>query len=304
MSEKPPHVSGFVSILGRPNAGKSTLLNALTGAKLAIVSSRPQTTRAAVQGVVTTPEYQIVFMDTPGIHRSSSLFNKRMMDQVRAALEGRDLLVYVADAALPFGAEDAQALDMLKKSGTPAILALNKIDRFKDKGKLLPLIGQYQAAMEFAEYIPISALTGEGLDELRRAIVSRLPEGPEYFPPGQITDQPERFLAAEFVREKILEETRQEVPYAVAVVVDRWEETPRLVKIAATVYVEREGQKAIVIGAGGAMLKRVGTLARQDIERLLGRKVFLQLFVKVRPDWRQSPEFLNEIDWRSMAGER
>lgn len=302
MPDKPPFVSGFVSILGRPNVGKSTLLNAFTGMKLAIVADQPQTTRTAIQGIVTTAEAQIVFMDTPGIHRSTGLFNQRMMETVRAALDGRDLLLFVADATRPAGDDDWQALDLLRKSETPAILALNKIDRLKTKASLLPLIDKYKAAMEFAEYVPVSALTGEGLEELRKAIMSRLPEGPLYFPADQITDQPERFLAAELVREKILHETRQEVPHAAAVVVERWEETPRLVRIAAAVFVEKEGQKAIVIGAGGALLKRVGTLARQEIEKLLGRKVFLELFVKVRPGWREIPEFLNEIDWRSMAG--
>ena len=304
MSEKPAFVSGFVSILGKPNAGKSTLLNALTGVKLAIVAGHPQTTRTAIQGIVTSAEAQIIFMDTPGIHRSTGLFNQRMMDTVRAALDGRDLLLFVADAARPVRDDDLQALDLLKETGTPALLVLNKIDRLKNKAALLPIIDRYKAAMPFEEYVPVSALSGEGLGELRKAIVSRLPEGPQYFPPDQITDQPERFLAAELVREKILQETRQEVPHAVAVVVERWEETPRLIRIAAAVFVEREGQKAIVIGAGGSLLKKVGALARQDMEALLGRKVFLELFVKVRPGWREIPEFLNEIDWRSMAGER
>jgi len=294
--------SGFVSILGRPNVGKSTLLNALLGAKLAIVSDKPQTTRTAIQGVLSLPDAQVVFLDTPGIHASDSLINKRMMKQVRAALEDRDLLLFVVDSTVSFIQADEQAVDLLKKVATPALLLLNKIDRLKDKAWLLPLIEHYRALDAFQEFLPVSALTGEGLDDLRRAVVSRLPAGSPFFPPDHITDQPERFLASEIIREKILAETRQEVPHAVAVLIEHWEETPRLLRIAATVYVERDGQKAIVIGARGAALKRIGTLAREEIELLLDRKVFLELFVKVHPKWRQSPEFLDAIDWRSMVG--
>ncbi len=298
----PRFVSGFVSLLGRPNAGKSTLLNALVGTKLAIVSDQPQTTRTTIQGVLTLDHAQIVFLDTPGIHQSDSTFNRRMMQTVRAALEDRDVLVYVVDATLDVRAEDTQAVDVLKKAGAPALLALNKIDRLKNKGALLPLIERYTALAGFAECIPVSARTGQGLDTLREAIVRRLPEGPAFFPPDYLTDQPERFLAAELIREKVLRETRHEVPHSVAVLVDHWEEKPRLLRIAATIYVEKEGQKGIIIGARGAMLKSVGTAARLEMESFFGRKVFLELFVKVRPRWRESPGFLNEIDWRSMAG--
>lgn len=295
-------VSGFVSILGRPNAGKSTLLNALVGAKLAIVTRTPQTTRALIQGVLTLPGAQVVFVDTPGIHKPDSLFNQRMMEAVRTALQERDLLVYVADALRPLGAADRDAVEALRAARAPAVLALNKIDRLHDKSALLPLIEQYKSLHDFADYLPISALSGEGLDALRAAIVERLPEGPEYFPPEHLTDQPERFLAAELIREKVMQETREEVPHAVAVLVDRWEEKPRLTRIAATIYVEREAQKRIVIGAGGALLKRAGTAARQEIEALLGRQVFLELFVKVRPHWRDDPQMLAALDWHSMAG--
>ncbi len=294
--------AGFVSILGRPNAGKSTLLNALIGEKLAIVAKKPQTTRTTIQGVLNTDGAQIVFIDTPGIHKSDTLFNKRMMDTVRGALEDRDLLLFVADAIRTPGEEDARAVSILKRSGTPALLALNKVDRLPDKPVLLERIEQYKALHDFAEYYPISALTGDGLDELKRGIIERIPEGEPFFPPDYITDQPERFLVAELIREKILEATRQEVPHSVAVLVDRWEETPRVTRIYATIYVERDGQKAIIIGAGGAMLKRIGTAARTEAERLLGRKMYLELFVKVKPDWREDPQFLSEIDWRSMAG--
>jgi GTP-binding protein Era len=301
MSKK-KFVSGYVSIAGRPNAGKSTLLNSLLGTKLAIVAPKPQTTRTSIQGVLTLDEAQIVFIDTPGIHRSDSTFNKRMMETVRAALEERDLLIYVADATLAFGEEDAEALDLIRKTGTPTLLVLNKIDRLKNKQALLPLLDQYKARFDFAEYLPISALHGEGLDEVRRAIISRLPEGHAFFPADHLTDQPERFLAAELIREKILLETHQEVPHSIAVLVDRWEETPRITRIAASIYVERPGQKGIVIGAKGSMLKKIGTLARQEMESILGRMIFLELFVRVRPDWREQPDFLNALDWRSMAG--
>ena len=294
--------SGFVSILGRPNAGKSTLLNALVGTKVSIVADKPQTTRTTIQGVVTTEKAQIVFADTPGIHRADSTINKRMMDTLRAALNDRDLLVFVTDAMMEVTTRDAEALDLLKKTQTPAILALNKIDLVKDKSRLLAHLERYRGLHDFAEYVPVSAQTGENLDKLRDLIVARLPEGPAYFPADHVTDQPERFLAAELVREKILLETRQEVPHAIAVMVDKWEETPRLIRVFATVYVEKEGQKGIIIGAGGAMLKRVGTLARQEMERFFAKKIYLDLHVKVQPDWREKPAFLDALDWRTMAG--
>ena len=278
----PEFHSGFVSIVGRPNAGKSTLLNALIGGKLAIVSDKPQTTRTIVQGVLTTPETQIVFLDTPGIHESPSLLNRRMMDSVRTSLEDRDAVLLIADASAPFGDEDKQAAELLQNVKAPVLLVLNKIDRVAEKAKLLPRFEQYQGLREFAEYIPISALTGEGVDTLRQAIVSRLPEGPQYFPSDYLTDQPERFLAAELIREKILKETRQEVPHSVAVLVESWEDKTNLVRIAAVIYVERPGQKGIIIGAQGAMLKKIGSEARKEIESLLSKKVFLELFVKVR----------------------
>jgi len=295
--------SGFVSILGRPNAGKSTLLNALVGGKLAIVSEKPQTTRTAIEGVVNLPgSAQIVFLDTPGIHESGSLLNRRMMDTVRTSLADRDLLLYLSDSTARFGRDDVQALEVVKDLSTPAFLLLTKVDRLSDKRLLLPRIEEIKAEREFADYIPISAVTGVGLDQLRKAIVDRLPEGPAYFPPDYLTDQPERFLAAELIRERILRETSQEVPHAVAVVVDEWKDQPKLLRISATIYVERPGQKAIVIGAAGATLKKIGTLARQEMETMFSRKIFLELFVKVRKDWRQSPEFLNAIDWRAMRG--
>jgi len=208
--------SGFVSLVGRPNTGKSTLLNALVGQKVAIVADKPQTTRTSIQGVVTRPEAQIVFVDTPGIHKADSPLNKRMMDAVRAALEERDLLLLVVDATQPVGEEDRRAVDLVRKSGTPVVLVLNKIDLVKEKARLLPLISQYKEIHEFADYLPVSAVKGDGLEDLRQAILARLPEGPAYFPEDYVTDQPERYLAAELIREKVLHATRKEVPHAVA----------------------------------------------------------------------------------------
>jgi len=296
------HRAGFVAILGRPNAGKSTLLNALLGQKLAIVASKPQTTRTAIQGVLTLPEAQIVFVDTPGIHKSDTLLNKRMMDEVRTAADAPDVVLFVIDALARVTEEDRRAVDLVKKSGVPAIAVFNKTDWLEEKPKLLDLIEQYRALYDFAEYIPVSALKGEGLDALRREIIARLPEGPPLYPPDYLTDQPQRFLAAEIIREKILHFARQEVPHSVAVQVESWEETEKLVRIAATIYVERPGQKTIIIGPGGAALKKIGTQARKELEYALGRKVFLQTFVKVRPHWRDDPEFLAQADWRRMTG--
>jgi GTP-binding protein Era len=299
--KQPKHRSGFVAILGRPNAGKSTLLNAMVGQKVAIVAPRPQTTRTSIQGVLTIPGAQIVFVDTPGIHKTVSLLNKRMMDSVRSSTDA-DVLLFLVDAAARPSDEDSQAVDLVKKTAAPAIAVFNKIDRLRDKPALLMSIDRYRALHEFAAYVPISALKGEGLDLLRDEIVARLPEGPSLYPSSHLTNQPERFLAAELLREKILHATRQEVPHAVAVLVEDWKDEPNIVRIAATIYVDRPGQKAILIGAGGALLKKVGTQARREIEAMIGKKVFLQTFVKVRPNWRDDPEFLASSDWRTMLG--
>jgi len=296
------YVSGFVSILGRPNAGKSTLLNELVGFKVAIVADKPQTTRTSIQGVLTTPESQVIFLDTPGIHKAETAIGRRMMDSVRDALNERDLLLYLADATERFTERDREALRLLKDSATPTLLVLNKTDLVKQQEVLLPLIDEYRKLHDFADYIPVSALRNLNLDALRKAIVSRLPEGPQYFPEDHVTDQPERFIAAELVREKILQLTEREVPHSVAVMIDRWEEAPNITRIYATIHVEREGQKGIVIGAGGAMLKEIGTQARLEMERLFEVKIFLQLHVKVQPNWREKSAFLNTLDWRTMAG--
>jgi GTP-binding protein Era len=303
------HKSGFVSILGRPNAGKSTLLNALVGQKVAIVADKPQTTRTAIQGVLTTPEAQIIFIDTPGIHKSDSAINKRMMDAVRASLEERDLFIYLVDVTKPFGSGDEKALSILRRSKSseaetmpPVIVALNKIDALPAKHEMLPQLEEYQKRYNFEAYLPISAATGEGLDKLRDEVLRLLPEGPEYFPPDHYTDQPARFLAAELIREKILLATRQEVPHSVTVLIEKWEELPRLIRIFATIVVERDGQKAIVIGSKGAMLKQIGTQAREEMEALFDTHIFLDLHVKVETAWREKAAYLNTVDWRTMAG--
>lgn len=276
-------------------------MNALLGTKLAIVAPRPQTTRTAIQGVLRLPGAQIVFVDTPGIHESSTLLNKRMMDQVRASADA-DVVLLLVDATARFSDDDAGAVDLVRKTGSPAIAVFNKIDKLREKAKLLALIERYRGMHDFTAYVPISALKGDGVDLLRKEILARIPEGPALYPKDHLTDQPERFLAAEIIREKVLHLTRQEVPHAVAVMIENWEDTGGLVRIAATIYIERPGQKAILIGAGGALLKKIGTLARREIETLVGKKVFLQTFVKVRPNWRQDPEFLAATDWRGMAG--
>ncbi|MEO8097939.1 MAG: GTPase Era [Acidobacteriota bacterium] len=295
------HVTGFVSILGRPNAGKSTLLNAMLGTKVAIVAPRPQTTRTAIQGVLNQPGAQIVFVDTPGIHKSTTLLNKRMMDTVRASAQA-DVVLFLIDAETRPSDEDAQAVDLVRKLQAPVIAVINKVDRISPKQKILDVIARYQEMFEFAAYLPVSALKGEGLDVLKKEIAARLPSGPALYPSDYLTDQPERFLAAEMIREQVLRMTREEVPHAVAVMVEKWEDTPKLIRIAATIFVERQGQKTIVIGAGGAMLKKIGTAARHQIETMAGKKVFLETFVKVQPNWREDPEFLAASDWRHMSG--
>ena len=298
---KPGFKSGFVSLIGRPNSGKSTLLNALVGQKVSIVADKPQTTRTAIQGVLTLPEAQIVFIDTPGIHKADSPLNKRMMGAVRSALEGRDLLLLIADAKRSFTETDAQAVDLARKPGVPVVLVLNKIDLIADKKRLLPMLDRYRTVYDFADFVPVSALTGDGLEILRSVIVGHMPEGEAYFPEDYITDQPERFLAAELVREKALLATHGEVPHSITVNVDRWEEGANITKIFATIRVEREGQKAILIGAGGATLKSIGSQARLEMEQLFDVRIYLDLHVRVQPGWREQKAFLDATDWRTMA---
>ncbi|MGI4827901.1 MAG: GTPase Era [Janthinobacterium lividum] len=344
--------SGFVSIVGRPNAGKSTLLNALLGQKLAIVTHKPQTTRTRIQGVLELPirkkakgdsgrsASQIVLVDTPGVHKGETQLDRRMLQEVQDALEARDAVLFIVDVThrLPVPeaevqtgedaeeetgerkirtlgqhkralskAEDDFALQLIKRLDCPVLLVLNKIDALP-KSALLPLIAHWSALHNFAEVVPISAKKSENLDLLLDRVVAHLPEGQRYFPKDQLTDQPERFLVAELIREKILMLTGEEVPYAAAVVVERFEEPATrkktaagklpLTKIAAAIFCEREGQKAILIGKQGSMLKRIGTTARKEIESVLGTRVFLELFVKVREDWRASAGFVDELDWR------
>jgi GTPase len=306
--------SGFVSIIGRPNAGKSTLLNALVGEKIAIVTEKPQTTRTRIQGIAHLkaqrgrPAAQIIFIDTPGVHKPDSRLNRKMLQEIYAALDSRDLVLVIVDATERFGPGDQHVIDLVKRSGGPAMLLLNKIDGL-EKEKLLPLIERYSKLHEFRDIIPISAQKKQGLDVLVDKIVGALPEGPRYFPEDQATDQPERFIAAEIIREKVLLKTSKEIPYATAVLIERYEESDRLTRIAAAIYCEREGQKGILIGKGGQKLKEMGTAARLELEHLLGKKIFLELFVKVKPGWRESEAFLEELDWKRQmenlaAGEK
>ncbi len=297
--------SGFVCILGRPNAGKSTLLNALVGEKLAIVSPKPQTTRNRILGIVQVPKQkakpggQVVLIDTPGVHKPDSSLGRKMMAEVREALEGCDLLLLIVDVTRKFGQSDEFVLGMAKKSGTPVFLLLNKIDLLRNqKDKLLPIIDEYHKLYYFKEIIPLSARKREGLDLLLEKVIENLPEGPRYFPEDQITDQPMRFMVAEIVREQVLLETSEELPYATTVVVEQFEEGLKLTRIAAAIYCEREGQKRILIGKQGQMLKKIGTAARLQIEKMVGTRVFLELFVKVSPAWRESHAFIEELDWR------
>lgn len=287
--------SGMVSLIGRPNAGKSTLLNKLIGEKIAIVSDKPQTTRTRITGVLTRPDGQIVFLDTPGIHKPGYALNRRMMAVVTDALSSVDLVLLIVDSTEATGSGDRFVRDMIAKIPTRAFLLVNKIDALRDKSRLLPLIQFYSEAREFAEVIPVSAKTGEGAGLLIDKIVEHLPEGQALFPNDALTDQPERVIAAELVREKILHVTGQELPYVTAVVTERWQEEPEVTRIECVIYVERPSQRPIILGHGGARIKQIGIEARADIERLLGRHVFLKLFVKVREHWRDDERALDEL---------
>ncbi|MGB6193631.1 MAG: GTPase Era [Terracidiphilus sp.] len=330
--------SGFVAILGRPNAGKSTLLNALTGEKVAIVTAKPQTTRNRIAGVVEVPAHkgvhpaaQIIFVDTPGVHKPSSHLDRRMLQEVHEALQTRDLVLVLVDAGRrvqleaagePGGAhthqsgnwasEDEFLFGLIRDLDCPVFLVLTKIDLVA-KDTLLPLIETLTKQFNFAEVIPVSARKHDGLDALMRKIVGVLPSGERYFPKDQYTDQPQRFMVAELIRERILVETGEEVPYAAAVIIERFEEPapepqkkkgkhgkPPLTRISAVIYCEREGQKAILIGKGGAKLKEIGTGARKQIESLLGTRVYLELHVIVEPGWRESRTFVESLDWRNQ----
>jgi len=291
--------AGFVAIIGRPNAGKSTLLNRLVGQKVAIVTSKPQTTRNRIQGIVTRPQGQIVFVDTPGLHEATTVLNRQMMREVAAALEGIDVLLMMVDARKTLPHANSLLLEKTQRFAGKAILALNKVD-LVPKPKLLPLMDAFAKAFPLAALVPISALKGEGCRELLEEILKELPEGEPFFPEDQITDQPERFLAGEIVREKAIDLTYHEVPHALAVVIDQFEETPKILRIHATLHVERDSQKKILIGHKGEMLKKIGTAARKELETLLGTKIFLEMFVKVVPDWRENLQKVRELDWHAQ----
>jgi GTP-binding protein Era len=288
--------SGYVALVGRPNAGKSTLLNRLVGEKIAAVSNKPQTTRHQIRGVITRPEGQMVLVDTPGVHQPGYLLNRRMMAAVHDALEGVDLVCLIRDASVSTGNGDRFVLDLVKRSGKPALLLLNKTDKLRDKGGLLPLIEWYSREHEWRAVVPLSARRGDMLEVFAAEAVRHLPEGEPIFGEDELTDQPLRTLVAEMVREKILRVTGEEIPYVTAVVTERYEEVSEdLHRIYCAIYVERPSQKRIIIGKGGQRLKEVGTEARQDIERLVGHRVYLELFVKVEEGWRDSPRALNEM---------
>ena len=289
--------AGLVSLVGRPNAGKSTLLNRLIGQKVAIVSDKPQTTRHRIVGVRNEPDAQIVFIDTPGIHKPLHRMNKRMVDAAIETLKEVDVAVLMVDAILKPGGGDAFVLDAIGRAGTATVLALNKVDQIR-KPTLLPLMQQYAEALPFKAIVPISALTGDGERELLRAIVQALPEGEALYPEDYLTDQSERHLAAELVREKVLHHTRDELPYSTAVLIERFEEPQTeggVTRIFASILVDQVSQKPIVVGKGGEMIKRIGTEARRDLEEMLGGRVYLELHVKVREDWRDDERLLNEM---------
>ncbi len=288
---------GYVGLIGRPNAGKSTLLNYLVGEKIAAVSDKPQTTRHKIKGIVTIPdEGQIIFVDTPGIHKPGYLLNRRMMTAVMDAILSVDLLVLIRDASVSTGNGDKFVLNLVKDSGKKTILALNKIDKLKNKATLLPLIEFYSKEYSFEEIIPISAREGFQVDILLKEIIKRLPEGEPIFAEDELTDQPLRVLVAEIVREKILESTKDEIPYVTAVVTERFDESDeKITRIYCTILVEKDSQKRIIIGENGRKIKEIGTRARLEIEKLLGKHVYLELFVKVHENWRNLEYKLKEI---------
>ncbi len=304
------HKSGFVAIVGRPNAGKSTLVNRLVGQKIAIVTSKPQTTRNRIQGIVNRANTQIVLIDTPGLHDAKTALNKQMMREVAAALEGIDVLVLMVDATAvssEFTSTNTETrkfhvdnlvMDKSKRFGGKTILLLNKIDKLP-RPKLAPMLEAFGKAQDFAAIVPISAMKGEGCDALMQEVIKLLPEGEPYFPEDQVTDQPERFLASEIVREKAIALTYHEVPHALKVEVEKWEETPKVLRIEMTLTVERASQKKILIGKKGEMLKEIGTRARKELEEILSAKIYLGLFVKVAENWRENPMAVRELDWHT-----
>ncbi len=289
--------SGYVSLIGRPNVGKSTLLNTILGEKVAIVSPKPQTTRNRIIGVKTLPDAQIVFIDTPGIHKPKHKLGELMVKQAKESVKEVDVILFMVEPEEP-GSGDKFIINILKDMGKPVFLLINKVDTVR-KPLVLPIIEAYSKLYPFKEIIPISALTGDGIDALIKTIVDYLPEGPKYYPDDILTDQLERFMVSEIIREKIIQQTEDEIPYSVAIDINQWSEREDgVIFIQANIYVEREGQKGIIIGKGGARLKTIGTNARFEIERLLGTKVFLELWVKIKKDWRSSERILKELGFR------
>ena len=293
--------SGFVSLIGRPNAGKSTLLNRLVGTKLAIVSDKPQTTRTRILGVRNYPDAQVVFLDTPGIHRPLHRMNKRMVDVAIETIREVDVLGLVVDVTERQGKGDQFVIDLVKSATAPVFLILNKIDLIK-KSRLLPMMDEYSKLAQFAEIVPVSAASGDNVDRLERALIDRLPEGDRLYPDDYLTDQPERFFAAEIVREKLLQFTHAEIPFSSAVLVDRFEEVAEgadlktaILGLYCSIVVDRESQKPIVIGKGGDMIKRIGTAAREELEQFFGTRVYLDLHVRVKSEWREDERILGEI---------
>ncbi|WP_124727820.1 GTPase Era [Staphylospora marina] len=291
--------SGFVALIGRPNVGKSTLMNHIVGQKVAIMSDKPQTTRNKIRGVHTSDKGQIIFLDTPGIHKPHSRLGEVLVQTAKNALEEVDLVLFLIDASEGYGGGDRFIMDQLRELTTPVFLVVNKIDQVHPD-RLLPLIDQYRNQMKFAEVVPISALMGNNTSTLVDLILKYLPEGPMYYPTDQVTDHPERFIVGELIREKVLHLTREEVPHSVAVVVEsmRQRENSDIVDVHAVIYTERDSQKGILIGKKGSLLKKVGTLAREEIEKLLGTRIFLDLWVKVKKDWRNEEFLLKQFGFR------
>ncbi|KIL41710.1 GTPase Era [Gordoniibacillus kamchatkensis] len=290
--------SGFVAIIGRPNVGKSTLMNQMIGQKVAIMSDKPQTTRNKIHGVYTTDEAQIVFLDTPGIHKPESKLGDYMMKAAHSTLGEVEAILFLIDVAAGLGGGDRYIISQLKEIDTPVILVMNKIDQVQPEA-LLPIITQYKDLYDFAEIVPISALQGNNVATLLEQIVKYLPEGPQYYPADQVTDHPEQFVCAELIREKILHLTREEVPHSIAVQIeDMRVQDNGVVYVGAVIFVERDSQKGIIIGKKGALLKQVGQEARRDIETLLGSKTFLELWVKVKKDWRNREQVLRDLGYR------
>ena len=296
MSVTVTYRSGFVALVGRPNVGKSTLLNRILGEKVAIISDKPQTTRTRILGVKHLPGAQMVFLDTPGIHKPKFELNKRMVEVALHVLDEVDLVFFMVEATEPPGHGDRFVLERLKERDVPVVLVVNKVDLVK-KVRLLPLIDEFSRMHGFADIVPVSAKTGDGVDHLLELALARMPEGPAYFPDDVVTDQPMRVLAAEIIREKLLQKTRDELPFAIAVGIDSFKEEGRMARISATIYVEKDSQKAIVIGKHGQILKDVGTYARIDMENFFGMKVFLELWVKVKGSWRQDERMLVELGY-------